>query len=437
MDGNKKKFLDAESEKMLVCQMILRPDIISDVYNEVKPEMFSDADYRTGYEYLLKAFNMGSVIDQTMFAVGCEKLSMDKKMEITSATFTSSNWKFYADRVRNAYLGRTCLSICREVCGELTAENASESIARISGLASSALDDVGGGKRTVFGSVGMEFAKVLDYRMKHRGELSGYDTGLNCLNEALGGLPNEYIIIAARPSMGKTALGEQIALKLSEKIKVCFWELEMSEVAMFERAVSSESRVEMARLRNAYVSRQQLGIVTGKLQALADNENLIIRTGERRLNEIITTSRAEVRSRGCKAIMIDHAGLIRPGESHRSSWEGFVEISHALQGLQRELQVPVVVFSQLGREAEGAKSTTMANLRGSGAFEEDADVIIAIERERAKSATEFQIPTVLNIQKNRNGVTGPVRAVFMPKIVRFVDAVNDQPGQEAENERAS
>ena len=425
------KFLDPESEKMLVCQMLLESDLIADIFNEVKPEMFSDADCRKSYEYLLDGFNSGKPVDKSMFVVGCD-ISFDRKTAIVSATFTTANWKFYADRVKNAYLGRTCLDFCRTVCSELTLENAADTISRLSGIASSTLDEVGTGKRTVFGSVGRKFAETLDYRVAHRGQLSGYDTGLGCLNDALGGIQNEYIIIAARPSMGKTALGEQIAVKMSETVKVCFWELEMSEEAMFERAISAETRIEMSRLKSSYMSTQQLGMVMGKIQSFMDNENLIIRTGERRLSEIITTSRAEVRSRGCKAIMIDHAGLIQASGNHRSSWESFVEISHALQGLQRELKVPVIVFSQLGREAEGAKSTSMANLRGSGAFEEDADTIIAIERERAKSATEFQIPTVLNIQKNRNGATGPVRAVFMPKIVRFVDAKND--AEEAANE---
>lgn len=429
---NNEKFLDPESEKMLVCQMLLEPDLIADIYNEVKPEMFSDADYRKAYEYLLDGFNSGKTVDKAMFVLGCGDIPFDKRTAVTSATFTSANWSFYSGRVKDAYLGRTCLDFCRTICSELTPENAAESISRLSGVASSTLDDAGTGKRTVFGSIGRKFAETLDYRVSHRGELSGYDTGLKCLNEALGGIQNEYIIIAARPSMGKTALGEQIALKMSEKDKVCFWELEMSEEAMFERAVSSDTRIEMSRLRSSYMSSQQFGMVMGKIQSFMDNENLIIRTGERRLNEIITTSRAEVRSRGCKAIMIDHAGLIQASGNHRSSWESFVEISHALQGLQRELKVPVIVFSQLGREAEGAKSTSMANLRGSGAFEEDADTIIAIERERAKSATEFQIPTVLNIQKNRNGPTGAVRAVFMPKIVRFVDASNEP--EEAANE---
>lgn len=426
MSGNSEKFIDTESEKMLVCQMIMKPDLIADVYGVVKPESFSDADYRRGYEFLIKAFNMGKTIDQSMFAIGCEDIPLEKRVGITSATFTSANWEFYAGRVRNAWLGRSCVDLCRKVCSGLTPETAADAISRLNGEAAAVLDNAGSGKRTVFGDVGKKFGEILDYRMKHRGELSGYDTGLTGLNEFLGGIQKEYIIIAARPSMGKTALGEQIALKMSEKIKVCFWELEMSDEAMFERAVASESRIEMGKLRNAFVNRQQLGVIINKLGELAGNENLVLRTGERRVDEIITASRAEVRSRGCKAIMIDHAGLLRTSGSYRSSWEGYVEISHKLQALQRELGVPVIVLSQLGREAEGAKSTNMANLRGSGAFEEDADTIISIERERAKESTVFQIPTVLNIQKNRNGPTGHVKAVFMPKIVRFVDAENKE-----------
>ena len=177
----------------------------------------------------------------------------------------------------------------------------------------------------------------------------------------------------------------------------------------------------MNKLKSAFMSEMQLNAVMGKIQSLGTNENFILRTGTRNIDEIVTATRAEVLSRGCKAVFIDHAGLISTSGSYRATWESYVEISHKLQALQRELNVPVVVLSQLGRPAEGAKTTTMANIKGSGAFEEDADVIIAIERERAKASNEFQIPTVLNVQKNRNGPTGHVYAVFMPQKVKFVD----------------
>jgi replicative DNA helicase len=342
-------------------------------------------------------------------------------MAITEATFTAANWEFYAKRIRDNYVARTCLETCRKVCGELTADNASELVSRLSGLASGILDSAGTGGRVVFGDIVSEYVKDMDYRMQHRGELAGYDTGLNNLNEMLNGLQSEYIIIAARPSMGKTALGEQIALKIAEREKVCFWELEMGEKMMFERAVSLSSGVEMNKLKSAFMSEMQLNAVMGKIQSLGTNENFILRTGTRNIDEIVTATRAEVLSRGCKAVFIDHAGLISTSGSYRATWESYVEISHKLQELQRELNVPVVVLSQLGRPAEGAKTTTMANIKGSGAFEEDADVIIAIERERAKTSNEFQIPTVLNVQKNRNGPTGHVYAVFMPQKVKFVD----------------
>ena len=418
----KAKFIDSESEKMLVCQMIIKSDIISEVYSKVKPEAFAIPEYRQAYEFLIKLFNMGSVIDKTVFTVGFEAVPLDKRMEITDATFTASNWDFYAERVKNNYYARSCVENCRTICSELTEANAADSVSRLSGIASEILDSVGSGERTVFGDIAPEYVKEMDHRLKHRGELAGYDTGLQNLNEMLNGIQSEYIILAARPSMGKTALGEQIALKMSEKVKVCFWELEMGNKMMFERAVSLSSGIELSKLKSFFMSETQMSMVAGKVQALSNNENFILRTGTRNIDEIITATRAEVLSRGCKAVFIDHAGLISSSGGYRSSWEGYVEISHKLQELQRELNVPVVVLSQLGRPAEGAKTTTMANIKGSGAFEEDADVIIAIERERAKAANEYQIPTVLNVQKNRNGPTGYVHAVFMPHKVKFVDA---------------
>lgn len=417
----KARFEDLESEKMLICQMVLKPDIMAEVFSTVKPDAFVEPDYKKAYEYLIRMFNEGNQIDASMFTVGYDGIPLDKRMAITEATFTAANWEFYAKRVRDNYVARTCLETCRSVCGELTPDNSTELVSRLSGLASDILDSTGTGGRTLFGDVMSEYVREMDYRMQHRGELAGYDTGLNNLNEMLDGLQKEYVIIAARPSMGKTALGEQIALKMSETVKVCFWELEMSEKMMFERAVSLSSGVEMNKLKSTFMSEMQLSSVMGKVQALGANENFVLRTGTRNIDEIITATRSEVLSRGCKAVFIDHAGLIGTTGSYRASWEGYVEISHKLQEMQRELNVPVVVLSQLGRPAEGAKTTTMANIKGSGAFEEDADVIIAIERERAKASNEFQIPTVLNVQKNRNGPTGHVYAVFMPQKVKFVD----------------
>lgn len=124
-----------------------------------------------------------------------------------------------------------------------------------------------------------------------------------------------------------------------------------------------------------------------------------------------------------KILFIDYIGLITPDKPHLNSWEDVADISKQLKSLARELNIPIVALSQLGREAE-SKESTMANLRGSGAIEQDADVIILLERERVKDPPVIQ-PATLNLAKQRNDAIGNIPISFVSAMAEYANAAND------------
>jgi len=136
--------------------------------------------------------------------------------------------------------------------------------------------------------------------------------------------------------------------------------------------------------------------------------------------DIVTKIRKLVRCDGIGCVFIDHMSLISHPNFKLQRFVQFTEISNMLQSLQRELGIPIVVLSQIGREAE-TRPPTIADLRESGSIEQDADIVMLMDRERAKDNTTDIIDTHVSIAKNRNGPCGMAELVFMPKYIRFVD----------------
>ena len=218
-----------------------------------------------------------------------------------------------------------------------------------------------------------------------------------------------------------TALAMNMAKNLvAQKIPVGYFSLEMSSKALLTRVLSDMATVEAKALRNGFMNEKNIQRVCNMGYDLAEYPLYPIDNTRGRFESIIAKSRYMVRCMGVKAIFIDHASLMKYPDRKLQRYEQFSEMSNALQNLQRELNVPLVLLAQLGREAEG-KKPTLADLRESGTFEQDADQIWLMHRDRAKNADETMIETEVNIAKNRNGPCGSATLMFFPQFVRFKD----------------
>lgn len=423
------KFHNEEAEATLVCQMILKPEHIPNIYDFIKPITFTSNLYKTMYEIVLKMQEENTFIDQGTFSLECKDAGIDINlaMKVCDKTFSATNWKWYAEKIKQCYVSNSISERIREVNEALRDDNGGELSTKLIQELTNVSADVSSCEVHDMQELCTDFIQHLDQIVQHKALFTGLPTGLGNLDEVISGLQNEYIVIGARPSMGKTALGEQIALHIagctgqSEGLKVGFIELEMSPSQLVERAIANMCNLPMSKLRTGFLSQAQLGAVAMKTNTLFEKNTFIpVSCQSRNIEDIIGTMRRLVRNEGVKVIFVDHIGLIKSAERYSSKWELMGEISHTFQQIQRELNIPVVVLSQVGRQAEGAKSS-LADLRGSGAIEEDADTVMFIERNRSEDRNDEYIPTKIKVMKNRNGACGTANVIFCPKEVVFID----------------
>ena len=270
---------------------------------------------------------------------------------------------------------------------------------------------------------------------KHSGNLeTGFDRHDSLTD---GGFhPTDFIIIAARPSIGKTAFATSIVQNMicaPRNYSVAFFSLEMSGIQVSQRLISGVSKVPLKMLRNASFANQRdpkFNHVMSAAQRLFETKLFILDTPNMKLSEIRTTARRLRREQNIQAIFIDYIGLIdaeMPAASKK--FEQVTEISKALKSLARELEIPVVVLCQVTRDAEGDKNEPqLNNLRDSGAIEQDADMVMFLHRSRKVDADKLVKdqkgentlqPTKVIVAKQRNGETGEFFVGFKPSTASF------------------
>ena len=301
--------------------------------------------------------------------------------------------------------------------------NAQEHIDRINERLSALTNNTTSAQISSFREIILEEGERIQEYIHNKKQWLGYDTGFSNINDIIGGLQSAFMIIGARPSMGKTALAMQMALNVSKEVKVLFIELEMSNRQLAERFLSSQTRIPFNRIRSGLMSEGQMNRLMASMQQLADNPNFVsLQVPTRSLADIVNVCRQQVRNNGVKAIFVDHIGLIRVrGSGNAQAWDKARTVVDTLQQLRLELDVPIVALSQLGRDDEGKKEPTLSSFRGSGAVEEDADICCFIARDRAKEMTDTDIPTDFIVGKNRDGAVGCAKLTFKPEIVTFLE----------------
>jgi replicative DNA helicase len=259
--------------------------------------------------------------------------------------------------------------------------------------------------------------------------LTGLTSGFNDLDQKTSGLqPSDLIIIAARPSMGKTAFCLNVAQNAAIKsgAVVGIFSLEMSKESLVMRMLSSEARVDAHRFRTGYLSRDEWARLAGALGTLADAKIFVDDTpGISVLEMRAKARRLAAEQKRLDLIVVDYLQLMSGGARRIESRQQEVsQISRELKGLAKELNVPLIALSQLSRAAETRTDhrPQLSDLRESGAIEQDADVVGFIYREEYYNATdENSNKAEIIIAKQRNGPTGTVELAFIKEFTRFED----------------
>ena len=279
--------------------------------------------------------------------------------------------------------------------------------------------------------------KNIDEASKSKNNITGLATGFEELDLKLSGLQNsDFVLIAARPSMGKTAFALSIAdyVSIKKKIPVAIFSLEMSNEQLANRLLSMEGKIDASKLRTGSLTEEEWEKLMYASESVGTSGIII--------DDIPGASVADIRSRSRKykndkqigLIIIDYLQLMTAGSGSKSDnrQQELSEISRGLKSLARELNIPVIALSQLNRAVETRPDhrPMMADIRESGAIEQDADVIMFLYRDEVYNPdTEDKSIAEVIIAKQRNGPIGTVKLVWQPMFTRFVNRAKEGPVQ--------
>lgn len=350
---------------------------------------------------------------------------------------STSNLSYYLDLIVEKYVLRRAIQVCTEVVGrvydytgevdQLMDEIERDMIGIRDRRATTQLLDI----KTL---IRANIQQIEDYSQR-QGMITGIATGFTDFDKMTSGLqPSEMIVIAARPSMGKSSLAMNISdnIAVNQNVPVGVFSLEMSAQSLSLRMLCSRARVNLRDVREGFLAERDYPKLMGAADKIMNAPIYIDDAGGLTVMQLRAKARRMVQRWGVKLLIVDYLQLLRSTNKRvKSRQEEISDISGGLKALAKELAIPVVVLSQLNRELERDKSRKprLSDLRESGAIEQDADVVAFLYRvwlenedEEANWYEPDAIPINLLIGKQRNGPTGDVNLTFLKSYTRFESA---------------
>jgi len=360
---------------------------------------------------------------------------------LTTVIPSSANIDYYAQMVKNYSLKRALLGVASKIGVNAYDESkeANELLEEVQQYIFELSDD-----RQVFtsrkiGDVLKDAIDRIEDVMKSKNPITGIPSGFAALDEMTSGFQKEeFIIIGARPSVGKTALALNMASNIAfhQKKPSAFFSLEMSEIALVNRLISSEAMVQAQKLRSGFLSTSDFNKIVNTMSVIYEAPFYIVDIPNMNLLNLRSQARKLRAQQQVEIIFVDYLGLIGHEVKGLPRFEQISEISRSLKSLARELKIPIVVLCQLNRDAQ-FETPTLANLRDSGSIEQDADLVLFLNRPQPKKNKNDKeenkevgpvenIPTDLIVAKQRNGPTGVVKLELVAKYAKFAPLSKDQ-----------
>jgi len=356
---------------------------------------------------------------------------------LTSVIPSGANIEYYVQSVQDHSLRRALLRVASEI-GASAYDETRDSLEVLDGIEKSVFELRDRKQAFRYDRISDVLLRTFDrieevYRTKN--PLTGLLSGFERLDDMTTGFqPSDFIIIGARPSVGKTALALNMAANIAfrKQRPVAFFSLEMPDESLAERLVSAETLVEGKKMKTGYITRDDFRKIIDKIGVISDAPLFIVDAPNMDFLELRSQARKLRAKEGVEIIFIDYLGLIGHRNKMLPRHEQMSEISRSLKSLARELRIPIVVLCQLNREMERSghsQQPTLANIRDSGSIEQDADVVMFLHKkpppkdkkgEEREELPEGCVPTELIIAKQRNGPVGMIDLVLQSKYTRFV-----------------
>ena len=425
-----------ESERVILGAILLDNALISQAIEMLKPEDFYSPKNRRIYRAMTSLFEDGERIDPILIGEELKKEghldSIGGVAAVTNLTYGLphfSNIQDYSRVVHEKSIVRNLIRVCNQITSEaLSEEQDTEEILDSAEQMIFALAD----ERTRQGFSHVKpvaedvLAKVEQYAKRETHALTGLATGFRELDQMTSGFQKtDLIIVAARPSMGKTALCLNLAQNaaIRENATVAVFSLEMSKEQLVMRMLSSEARVDAHRFRTGFLTKDEWGRLAGAIGDISEAKIFVDDTAGISVLEMRAKARRlAAEQKRLDLIVVDYLQLMTGSSRSESRQQEVSQISRELKGLAKELNVPVVALSQLSRapEARNPPRPLMSDLRESGSIEQDADVVAFIYREDYYNETDENAGVAeILISKQRNGPTGSVKLAFLKEFTRF------------------
>ncbi|CEN92229.1 replicative DNA helicase [[Clostridium] sordellii] len=429
-----------ESEQSILGSILLDKEAIITVTETIQPEDFYKEAHKIIYECMMKLNNKNEPIDLITLT---EELKKQGHLEdiggisyITSLSTivpTTSNVKYYADIVKEKSVLRKLIKVSNDILN--SGYDSSTKVEDLLEKAEKKIFDISQEKSSEdfqsINSVLMDTYDMIEKLYTNKEDITGITTGFDDLNKKTNGLQRtDLILVAARPAMGKTAfslnLVQNAALKGNASVAV--FSLEMSKEQLVQRMLSAQSHVELKKIKNGSLDENDWPRIIDAMSVLSNASIYIDDTPGIKISELRSKCRKLKIEKGLDLILIDYLQLMEGDGGNESRQQEISKISRSLKVIAKELNCPVVALSQLSRAPEQRSDhrPMLADLRESGAIEQDADIVMFLYRDEYyhPDSDRKNIGEII-IAKNRHGETGSVELVWLGEIQKFANKARE------------
>lgn len=423
-----------EAEQSVVGSMIMDRDAITTASEILTKDDFYYQQYGAIFEAIVEMYNSGKPVDPITLHnklqekdVPAEVASLEFIGDVVAAIPVSVNVASHANIVRDKALLRQIIRVNQQIENDCyTGKESVESILdKTEHDIFTLVQNHGNSEYVPIREVVMNAIHKIEQASKHKGAVTGIPTGFIDLDYQTAGLqPSDLILIAARPSMGKTAFVLNVAqyVAFHEDLCTAIFSLEMSKEQLVNRLFSLESRVDAQKLRTGNLQESEWEKLIEGAGVIGNSQLIIDDTPGISISELRSKCRKYKLEHDLKLIIIDYLQLMSGSGRSESRQQEISEISRSLKALARELDVPVVALSQLSRAVEQRPDhrPMLSDLRESGAIEQDADVVMFIYRDDYYNKdTDLKNISEIIVAKQRNGPIGTINLAWLPEYTKF------------------
>lgn len=430
---------DISSEMAIIGCIIAKSETIDQAIQLVKPYEFYDSRCQRIYKTLVNMYQKDIKIDEVSLISKLKSENILEEVggeqfivEITLSSFYTPNMDQYCENVKEKALLRALISACDEIVGKSYEQK--KDAKEVIEMAESKIFEISQ-KNLEKGLVRVsetmdETIKQLELLSLNEGKITGVTTGISSVDDKLSGLQNsQLILLAARPAMGKTALGLTMAWNAANAGKsVAFFSLEMSTYQLNQRLISMVSMIDLEKIITGNLEADEWIEIINAITKIKEKEIYVDETAGITLSELRSKCKRLKAEEGLDLIVIDYLQLMTGEGRFDNRQQEIAQISRGLKSLSKEINCPVLSLAQLSREADKRSDhkPILSDLRESGAIEQDADVVMLLYREDYYDVDDNPNVAKVILAKHRNGPTGLMELFFHKQCTTFKDLSHDE-----------